>query len=323
MAIYDVAHPRLFNSRYTRPQCTHDFRNTGWVMEPTRRWGNLDESPSNVVPSEISGNPAEHPLLPSISLDNLVRQRDAALQRIDRAIELIREALVIAQAAHLGTPRIAITHLSQQPTDLTEEAAPEEARRQVDHGGWDYLMSESGLLTFMDAKAREEWRKQLESDALPPLTAENIVATFRHVHSTRSEMFERGVISLFQRLSWDYKTNLPCRFGKRLIFQHLFTLVGDSFDHSFVNQATCNELDDLTRVLYVLDGKPEPDHRDGFYRTIHSSQLEKRMGWEGEYFSLRWFRKGSGHLTFKREDLVDQMNSILARHFPNALPKPR
>ena len=174
----------------------------------------------------------------------------------------------------------------------------------------------------MDAKAREEWRKQLKSDALPPLTAENIVATFRHVHSTRSEMFERGVISLFQRLSWDYKTNLPCRFGKRLIFQ-LFTMYGDNFDHSFVNQATCDELDDLTRVLHVLDGKPEPDRRDGFYRTIHSAQLEKRMGWEGEYFSLKWFRKGSGHLTFKRKDLVDQVNKIVARHFPNALPAPR
>lgn len=71
-------------------------------MEPARRWGNTDEIPSNIVPPEISGDPADHPLLPSISLDNLLRQRDAALGRIEQAIELIREALVIAQAANLG-----------------------------------------------------------------------------------------------------------------------------------------------------------------------------------------------------------------------------
>ncbi|ONZ24329.1 hypothetical protein A8F44_22135, partial [Burkholderia cenocepacia] len=34
---------------------------------------------------------------------------------------------------------------------------------------------------------------------------------------------------------------------------------------------------------------------------------------------LRWFKNGNGHLTFKRADLVDRMNLILAKHYPNAL----
>ncbi|HEY4370013.1 MAG TPA: DUF4942 domain-containing protein [Steroidobacteraceae bacterium] len=256
-------------------------------------------------------------------MENLVSQRDAILERITQAITLVREALSIAEVAHLGLPRIAIHHLSRHPTDLTDEDAPEAARRQIDFGGWDYLMSESGLISFMDAKAREQWRKQLESDQLPPLTADNIISTFRHVHSTREEMFERGVISLFKRLSWDYKTNLPFRFGKRLIFRHLFTIYGNNFDHSFVNHTTCDELDDLTRVFHVLDGRPEPDHRDGFYRHIGDAHRAKQMEWSGEYFSLKWFKKGTGHLIFHREDRVDQLNQILARHFPNALAGPR
>jgi hypothetical protein len=113
-------------------------------------------------------------------LENLVSQRDAILERITQAITLVREASTIAESAHLGLPRIAIHHLSRHPTDLTDEDAPEAARRQIDFGGWDYLMSESGLISFMDAKAREQWRKQLESDELPPLTADNIISTFRH-----------------------------------------------------------------------------------------------------------------------------------------------
>jgi len=40
---------------------------------------------------------------------------------------------------------------------------------------------------------------------------------------------------------------------------------------------------------------------------------------ENDYFHLRWFKNGNGHLTFKRADLVEQMNRILAKHYPNAL----
>jgi hypothetical protein len=72
-----------------------------------------------------------------------------------------------------------------------------------------------------------------------------------------------------------------------------------------------------------LQGKPEPDHRNGFYREIPQPHQEKRMDWEGEYFSLKWFKKGSAHLTFKKPDRVDALNAILAKHFPNALAGPR
>lgn len=37
------------------------------------------------------------------------------------------------------------------------------------------------------------------------------------------------------------------------------------------------------------------------------------------YFHLRWFKNGNGHLTFSRPDLVEAMNRILAKHYPNAL----
>ena len=40
------------------------------------------------------------------------------------------------------------------------------------------------------------------------------------------------------------------------------------------------------------------------------------------YIRVRWFKKGTGHLTFLRADLVTRMNEILSRHFPDALPPP-
>lgn len=82
----------------------------------------------------------------------------------------------------------------------------------IDSRGWNYLRSESGLRTFIDAQAREQWRKQLVNGDVPELTAANIEATFTQLYGVRGDMFERGVIECFRRLSWDYRTNQPFRF---------------------------------------------------------------------------------------------------------------
>ena len=125
-------------------------------------------------------------------------------------------------------------------------------------------------------------------------------------------MFERGVLQCFQRLSWDYKSNQPFRFGKRIIVKYLLSSGSTNF-------RVTNELDDLIRVFCILDGKPEPDHRNGAYSFISDAQRMRHTEAENDYFHLRWFKNGNGHLTFKRPDLVEKMNQIFAKHYPNAL----
>ncbi|MCS6515129.1 DUF4942 domain-containing protein, partial [Burkholderia thailandensis] len=79
------------------------------------------------------------------------------------------------------------------------------------------------------------------------------------------------------------------------------------------------ELDDLTRVCCILDGKPEPDHRHGADGLFSEAPQARRTEAENAYFHLRFFKNGNGHLTCKRLDLVEKMNQILAKHYPNAL----
>jgi hypothetical protein len=80
-----------------------------------------------------------------------------------------------------------------------------------------------------------------------------------------------GVIILFRRLSWDYKTNQPFQFGKRIILNCLLSVYGNDTAHAFLNHTTTDQLDDLLRVFHVLDGKPEPDHRHGMYATLNTA----------------------------------------------------
>jgi hypothetical protein len=44
--------------------------------------------------------------------------------------------------------------------------------------------------------------------------------------------------------------------------------------------------------------------------------------YEDEFFSIRYFQKGIAHLTFKRLDLIERMNDIIAKYFPGMLASP-
>jgi Domain of unknown function (DUF4942) len=258
-------------------------------------------------------------LVKSISIANFANQRVAVVERIRTALDLLAEAERLARAARLGFPRLVIDNSYSRrgtPVITGEYASRADAEaaivRTIDTQGWNYLLAESGLRTFMDARAREQWNRQIADGDVPELTAANIEATFAQLYGARGDMFERGVLECFRRLSWDYKTNQPFRFGKRIIVRHLFS-------HGSPNHSVTDELDDLMRVFCVLDGKPESDHRHGAYHLVSDAWHARRTEAENDYVHLRWFKNGNGHLSFKRPDLVEKMNLILAKHYPNAL----
>lgn len=279
-------------------------------------------------------------LVPSVSIANMVNQRAAVLQRLGQAFDLIIEASDIASQAHLGMPdltisnscgyrnsgrRIANARLGSDRAGARWDRAGEArdeldkmAREGVDAAAWQYLMMQSGMRSLMDATAREKWDKAIADGDIPELTDGNIRATFKMLHDSRGDMFERGVIACFKSLAWCYKTNLPQKFGKRIVVRNISGV--------YYGDKKADELDDLVRVMAVLDGKPEPDHRNG----VRSALLSAGVRWnnpravvETEYLQIRCFKNNNGHVTFKRPDLVDKMNLIIAKHYPGALPAPK
>ncbi len=93
--------------------------------------------------------------------------------------------------------------------------------RNLDRDLWQDLMKKSGMLSIMDAQARDQWYRNLESKDLPTISEESIYSTFEQLHRDKGEVFERGVISVFKSLSWLYKSNHPCKFRKKIIVNGL------------------------------------------------------------------------------------------------------
>lgn len=74
-------------------------------------------------------------------------------------------------------------------------------------------------------------------------------------------------------------------------------------------------------MLFLLGGKPIPDNRGDISTRLmeHIRDSPAKDVYEDEFFSIRYFKKGTAHLTFKRLDLVESMNDIIAKHYPGLL----
>ena len=259
---------------------------------------------------------AQYPLMRSVSIQALLAHRDNALQLWSQAMAALTRAQQAAAGSGGALPSVTIQIGSHE--HRFHWSKPHELETQVrgyfDAQAWAFLMKESGMRSVMDETARRDWDKQIHERAAPELTEANIRATFEALHNARNDLFERGVIAVFRRLSWDYKTNTPVKFGKDIIVRGVISGYRYGGD----------ELDDLDRVMHLLDGKPEPDHTCSVSAALSArSWRDPRAQFDRAYLSIKTFKNRNGHVTFRRPDLVEQMNLILAKHHPNALPAPQ
>lgn len=263
-------------------------------------------------------------LINSTNIERIVTGRDAALTKIE---QVIQQLIAISQlTADIGGGNAADWAMKQGHRydcwlmEKPEKAMPAIARN-IDRSLWRDLMLKSGMLSLMDAQARDQWHQNLEDGALPTISEANILSTFEQLYQSKAEVFERGIINVFKGLSWDYKTNSPCFFGKKIIINNLVT--HNRWGFSLTWGYKRDQLADLERMLYLLDGKAIPDNRGDISINLMNHIRENRGKdvYEDMYFSIRYFQKGTAHLKFKRPELVEKMNDIIAKHYPRMLAR--
>ena len=257
----------------------------------------------------------------STSIERIVTGRNAALAQIETLIQQLDDISTLT--SNIGGGKANEWGVRQYRYDCwlmdKTETAIKAITQNIDRSIWKDLMNKSGMLALMDAQARDEWYNSLEKDDIPAVSEENILSTFEQLHQSKAEVFERGIINVFKGLSWDYKSNSPCKFGKKIIVDGLVQY--DRWGFHFRHGRRREQLADLDRMLNLLDGKPVPENRNDLSVRLdaHISKQHASV-FEDEYVEIRYFQKGTGHIIFKRSDLIDKMNEIVARYFPATLP---
>lgn len=258
----------------------------------------------------------------STSIERIVTGRNAALLQIEVLMQQLDDISTLTRSIGGKT---ALDWAMKQDFRCgcwlmeKREAAMKAITRNLDRGIWRDLMKQSGMLSLMDAAAREQWYNSLEKDDIPAVSEENILSTFEQLHLNKGEVFERGVINVFKGLSWNFKSNSPCKFGAKIIVTGLVKYDRWGFGLNWGWQR--DRLADLERMLMILDGKPVPDNRADVTRRLGDHIHENRHSnrYEDEMFTIKYFQKGTAHINFKQPELVDKLNDIIARHYPGAL----
>ena len=199
--------------------------------------------------------------------------------------------------------------------DKAGQGCTDSIRAEIDARFWRALMSDTGMWSYMNASRRDDWDKMTcapNPDTLPLFTPENVAATFVKLFEDRDQMIVDGVCDCFRSLSWDYKSNKPVKFGKRIIVEYITSWHGPR----------SRQVDDLERYMHIVDGQPEPNPTEKFSSQMRS-HYRQATEIETPYMRIKIFKNGNGHVHFKRPDIVEQMNRMLASRFPAALPAAR
>lgn len=283
------------------------------------------------------------------TVEQIVAYRDAAISRFEAAFEKIVEAndaLVVANKLWDS----AAPGRSGAWSDTTEEIKqflhavrlPDRdrylrtARRLIDVTVWSHVIEIAGIEQLMDAQAKKELRDQMRyvpertngdgalinqeeiDKMLPPVTVDNVYGTLESFMAQAETIFRRGIVNVFTRLDRRFRSHDGFKVGGRLIINHLVS--GDGYFSSYGDRV--DMLLDIERTFLVLDGKSARASYAGIVGILH----HERRSWtpaqsvhEGDYFRVRIFKNGNAHLWFTRDDLVEQVNKILAKHYGEVL----
>jgi uncharacterized Zn finger protein (UPF0148 family) len=200
---------------------------------------------------------------------------------------------------------------------------------------WTSVFEQMEFGRWLDSAQQDTFMRDVQRDSTIPFTAKNIRETLDNVFMSRKKLFEESVGRVFDELcshsvengcgpvapdtlrkNWrgseGWKTNDNYKVNKKLIFPY-----GISWSYGHFSSYSSGDArtiySDLDRILCVLDGKALKDcYTVGEALESVCRRATCGEAFESEYFEGRFYKKGTVHLKWKREDLWEKFNLTAA-----------
>lgn len=261
-------------------------------------------------------------LMPRASVYELEAHRNAAIAAYMEAFDAFaraREALKASAptGASYHLPEITGANHRHVTWDFsTRDKFLDYVTKGVDQGVWAHLMRATNLDSLMDRQERDAFRAQLDSDP-PPATVEYLTDTMRRLVEDSGLIFQRGIATAFAKLDRRFRSHDGFKVGARMVLSYAFDAYGSWNSHSRHEET----LLDVERVFAKLAGQPQLERDAGIVGAINIARSQgralerKAFTAETEFFRVNAFKNGNCHLWFKRPDLVERVNQILADYY--------
>lgn len=276
-------------------------------------------------------------LIPRATVAEICRLRALALEQYAAAYQAMTEAEAALKEAHATMRRASplnsnryTYHLDRREQEKREAAAgmvrvPErdiflaEWKRTIETNVWARIVEETDLSRLMDKQAKDELAQALMRDP-PDATEETIYATVEMWRLRAGEIFQRGIANVFSKLDRRFKSHDGFKVGSRVILTGVF----DEWGHWSHYRSHRDTLMDIERTFFILDERTAPPEYAGIVGAIDKNRERgfkpHQSDAESDFFRTHCFKNGNVHVWFKRDDLVEKVNKLLAEYYGEVIP---
>lgn len=179
---------------------------------------------------------------------------------------------------------------------------------------WRVLIQRLELRRIMSTKRAKEMDEQLNRGDMPEITEENLTGILMSMLERTPEFMEEAVRETIEWLMPNrqtYVSTSPFVIGPKVVLTWCVER-GWGNSHGFrTSNGREQQLRGLDNTFHLLDGKGTvPTNRGPLVDAINATTSDGRF--ETTYFKGRAFINRNLHLTFKRPDLVDELNKLAA-----------
>ncbi len=237
------------------------------------------------------------------SLEDICDARETAVKLFEDGLRTIKNARAsIEEVSHYCFPYEADPRLSL-----------EEFKKELDKRLWRHAFNKTGLSQYMDAKAKRQFEESLERKP-PEFSMDNVRTNVLSTAQNAELMFARGLVEFFLQLSKGHKsnTNEPFKVNKKAVLTYITSNWLGKLSIRIASYGGGNTIDDMDRVIKTLDGKK---HQPRSLETAINTAWAEGEPFEDEYYHIKGFKNGNAHVIFKRQDLLNKANKIIADYY--------
>jgi hypothetical protein len=284
---------------------------------------------------EVESSPDNNFVALRDNLANMVRWYELANRHFIKGFEELRRGMLYVRQNKIDgsyyEDRKDYGSIAAQALS-SSHAARTDFLRKHRKDAWKSVFRQMQFQKWLDSKQQDKMMAQVSRDANYPFTVENIKGTLENVFLSRKKLFEQSVANVFDELcshaiengcgpevpagtrDWNragWKTNDTYKVNERLVFPH-----GVRFDGYFSTGWGDSDriYTDLDRILCVLDAErfEECYTVGGALQRAFGLNRSQPGTCESQYFEIRYFKKGTVHLKWKRRDLLESFNKTAA-----------
>jgi hypothetical protein len=285
------------------------------------------ETAEKAVSSDIGASHEDAMLAIVDKLGNMEHYYNMANEHMFKAFEHLRKAAIYLGANDIHTRDEYPLSVSTAFSNINHAKA--EFGRQHRKDAWKAVLKKMEFGRWLDKQQTDQFYRDIEREANIPFTAENIRGTLENIFENRKRLFDQSVVNVFDALTKYYKentahvegwkTNDSYKVNQRLVFPYGCTYEGRKYPSlqgfSTRYDGPIDLYHDLDRVLCVLDGAKECftigyalNAKFRNLGTIPNCPGPFDNTCESTYFSIKFWKKGTVHLKWKRLDLWEAFN---------------